>query len=70
MAQQGNQGNDGKRRSRPPVGIVAMRFTVARLEATRDRLNPLAALTRTVDSNLDELRAWRNGRASKRSEGK
>jgi hypothetical protein len=59
--------NDGSRRSRPPVGVVAMRFTVARLEATRDRLNPLAALTRNIDANLDELRAWRLARAAKRA---
>jgi hypothetical protein len=60
-----NQNNDGKRRSCPPVGIVGMRFAVKRLEATRDRINPLVALTRSVDANLDELRAWRQGRAAK-----
>jgi hypothetical protein len=40
--------------------IVALRFSVERLEAVRDRLNPTLAAERRIDANLEELKAWRN----------
>jgi hypothetical protein len=41
-----------------------MLHAVARLEATRDKLNPDVASVRQVDLNLADLKAWRNSSAT------
>lgn len=43
--------------------VVEMCFAVKRLEMVRDKLNPDLAVTRSVDANLDALRAWRQSSA-------
>lgn len=50
-----------------PMYITALRFSVERLEAVRDRINPTFAAERRIDANLDELREWRNRRLAERA---